>query len=110
MIHVTIFENEKNECIGFQTEGHAGYAESGEDIVCAAASILVLNTLNAMEAFAEDDFSVMADDETGMISCHLTESPSKEANLLLKTMILGLNDMASDENYAEYIELTFEEV
>ena len=110
MIHITIFENQKDECIGFQTEGHAGYAEAGEDIVCSAASILVLNTMNALEAFTEDDFSVMADEETGTISCHLSESPSKEANLLLKTMILGLNDMASDENYAEYIDLTFEEV
>ena len=110
MIHITIFENEKNECIGFQTEGHAGYAESGEDIVCAAASMLVLNTMNAIEAFASDEYSVMADEDTGMISWHLSDSPSKEAELLLKTMILGLKDMASDENYAEYIELTFEEV
>ncbi len=110
MIHITIFENDKNECIGFQTEGHAGYAESGEDIVCAAASILVFNTMNALDVFTDDEFSVMADEETGMISCHLSDGPSEEAELLLKTMILGLNDMASDENYAEYIELTFEEV
>ena len=110
MIHITIFENEKNECIGFQTEGHAGYAESGEDIVCAAASVLVLNTMNAIEAFASDEYSVMADEDTGMISYHLTKNPSKEAGLLLSSMILGLQNMVDDENYAEYIDLTFEEV
>ena len=30
--------------------------------------------------------------------------------LLLNTMILGLKGMADDENYEEYIDLTFEEV
>ena len=101
MIHVTIFQNKYKECVGFQTEGHAEYADPGEDIVCAAASILVINTINAIEEFTED--------EMGMISYHLNH-PSKDAQLLLNTMILGLEQMVDDDNYAEYIDLTFEEV
>ena len=101
MIHVTIFQNKYKECVGFQTEGHAEYADPGQDIVCAAASILVINTINAIEEFTED--------ETGMISYHLNH-PSKDAQLLLNTMILGLEQMVDDDNYAEYIDLTFEEV
>ena len=49
MIHVTIFQNKYKECVGFQTEGHAEYADLGQDIVCAAASkaaILVLMLKN----------------------------------------------------------------
>ena len=88
MIHVTIFQNKYKECVGFQTEGHAEYADPGQDIVCAAASILVINTINAIEEFTEDDASL----------------------LLLNTMILGLEQMVDDDNYAEYIDLTFEEV
>ena len=101
MIHVTIFQNKYKECVGFQTEGHAEYADPGQDIVCAAASILVINTINAIEEISED--------ETGMISYHLNH-PSKDAQLLLNTMILGLEQMVDDDNYAEYIDLTFEEV
>ena len=101
MIHVTIFQNKYKECVGFQTEGHAEYADPGQDIVCAAASILVINTINAIEEFTEDD--------AGMISYHLNH-PSKDAQLLLNTMILGLEQMVDDDNYAEYIDLTFEEV
>ena len=41
MIHVTIFCNEDKECVGFQTEGHAEYADPGSDIVCAAVSAAV---------------------------------------------------------------------
>ena len=110
MFHVTVYENKKKEYVGFQTEGHAGYAEAGQDIVCAAASVLIINTMNAIELYTEDAFSVFSDEETGMISWHLEGNPSKEAGLLLNTMILGLKGMADDENYEEYIDLTFEEV
>ena len=107
MIHVVIYQNEKEECTGFQTEGHAEYADPGQDIVCAAASILVINTINAIEEFTEDDASLISEDEMGMISYHLNH-PSKDAQLLLKSLILGFENMES--NYEEYIDLTFEEV
>ena len=111
MIHVTIYENSRKECVGFQTEGHADYKDEGQDIVCAAASMLVINTINAIEAYASDECSVVNDEETGILAYHLRGGrPSKDADLLLKSMILGLENMADDENYAEYIDLKFEEV
>ena len=110
MIHVAIYQDKRNVCTGFQLKGHAGFAEEGQDIVCAAVSVLVINTMNALELYTQDDFSVVSDEEEGMISCHFTKTLSKEAELLVKTMILGLEQMADDENYAEYIDLTFEEV
>ena len=110
MIHVTIYCNKEKECTGFQTEGHAEYDDPGQDIVCAAASILVINTINAVEKFAGDEVTLSSDPEKGLISYQIIGRPSKEAGLLLKTMILGLEQMVDDENYAEYIDLTFEEV
>ena len=38
------------------------------------------------------------------------ENPTKESTLLLDTMVLGLETMVDDEDYAEYIDLKFEEV
>ena len=110
MIQITIFQNDKNECMGFQTSGHAEFSDPGKDVVCSAVSILMINTINAIESFTSDDFSGFSDEEEGIISWNLNHRPSKETDLLLNTMILGLETMASDENYAEYIELTFEEV
>ena len=46
MIKVTIYKTERQEYAGFDMEGHAGYAEAGEDIVCAGVSALVINALN----------------------------------------------------------------
>ena len=109
MTKVTIYKNVKNECVGFKALGHAGYAEEGEDIVCAAISILTINTMNAIEAFTGADVFLNTDEELGLIEYKIDE-PTKETSLLLDTMVLGLKTMADDENYAEYIDLKFEEV
>mgnify|MGYP000791789957 CR=1 FL=1 len=106
MINITV-KKRKGSYLDFLSKGHAGYAEEGQDIVCAAASILVINTINAIEEFTEDDASLISEDETGMISYHLNH-PSKDAQLLLKSLILGFENMES--NYEEYIDLIFEEV
>ena len=110
MIEVTVYKTMRHEYAGFDMSGHAGYDDIGKDIVCAAVSVLVINTLNSIERFTDDKTSCVSDEETGMISWHLEGNPSKEAGLLLNTMILGLKGMADDENYEEYIDLTFEEV
>ena len=109
MTKVTIYKNVKNECVGFRAFGHAGYAEEGEDIVCAAISVLTINTMNAIEAFTNVEASLEIDEEEGMIDYRIKNS-TKETTLLLDTMILGLEMMVSNEDYAEYIDLKFEEV
>ena len=49
MIRVTIYQNSEQRISGFAMQGHAGYAESGSDIVCAAASVLAQNAVNSIE-------------------------------------------------------------
>ena len=110
MIHVTIYQNKKGEYTGFSATGHAGYAKAGEDIVCAAASVLMINTVNALEIYAGAEVSVFGEEAEGILNARIVSSPGKETQLLMKTMVLGLTQMEDDENYAEYIDLTFEEV
>ena len=110
MVDIIIYKNEQNECVGFETSGHAGFAEAGQDIVCAAVSILIINTINAIEAFTKNETMLDTDDGQGIIRCRIKGQPAKETTLLLETMILGLQTMVDDENYEQYIDLTFEEV
>ena len=42
----------------FISKGHAGYAEAGQDIVCAAVSALIITTVNSLEKFTDDKFDV----------------------------------------------------
>ena len=51
MIDVTLFQNDSGDYVGFRMTGHAEYAEYGSDIVCAAVSVLVINTINSVEIF-----------------------------------------------------------
>ncbi len=108
MTRVTIYKNDLNECVGFKAYGHAGHDEEGQDIVCAAISVLTINTINAIEAFAEQKSLVSSNEEEGYIEYRILGSPTNETTLLLKTMILGLEDM--ETNYENYIDLIFEEV
>ena len=109
MTKVTIYKNDLNECVGFKVYEHAGFDEAGSDIVCSAISILTINTMNAIEQFTDVDFTQDVDEEECMIQFKI-DKPTKETTLLLETMCLGLSSMVEDENYAEYIDLKFEEV
>ncbi|MBO5160126.1 MAG: ribosomal-processing cysteine protease Prp [Lachnospiraceae bacterium] len=91
------------EYVGFSSKGHAGYAEEGYDIICAAVSALTVNTINSIEKFTEDAFKAEAAD--GMIRWKFTEFPlSKETKLLMDSLVLGLEDI--QENYGKkYIKI-----
>ena len=52
----------------FISKGHAGYAEAGQDIVCAAVSALIITTVNSLEKFTDDKFDVQEKD--GFVSIH----------------------------------------
>ena len=109
MTHVTIYKNKQKECVGFRVIEHAGYAEEGGDIVCSAISMLVINTVNAIEIYTDAKFVQQVDEERALIEFRLLK-PTKETTLLLNTMILGLQSLEDNENYTDYIDLIFEEV
>jgi len=117
MTTITIFRDQNKDCIGFEMEGHAGYDVSGNDIVCAAISILAINTQNSIEKFTEDHFGHDADEKAGYMYFMLRENPSSEAKLLLNSMVLGLTQI--EEQFGgskrsafqkKYLKLKFKEV
>lgn len=97
MINIILYQNEQDEYIGFRMEGHAGYAVHGQDIVCAAVSVLVVNTINAVEAFTEDRFEQAIHEEKDVVSFEITSTPvSDSAKLLLRSLVLGLEGIRSE--------------
>ena len=104
MISVVIEQSGK-EYRKILCQGHAGYAKSGEDIVCAAVSILVINTLNAIERFTETDYDLESDGETGYIEAVFEPNMTREARLLLDAMVMGLEEIS--RQYQSHISLRF---
>lgn len=99
----------KDDYRGFTCTGHVGYAESGHDIVCAAVSVLVINTINAIEAFAKEPMEVVAGEDDGVIDVVFLNPINEQTALLMDTMILGLKDI--EKQYGKkYLRLKFEEV
>ena len=110
MTKVTFYQNSDNRCIGFEVWDHAEFAEQGSDIVCAAISALVINTVNSIETFTEDAFILDTDEEQARIGFRLEGYPSKECTLLLNSLILGLQRIEDDEQNADFIDIIFREV
>ena len=96
MIEITRIKNEHGENIGFRCLGHAGFARHGKDIVCAAVSGLVLNTINSIEAFTEDKFSCATEEKAGLVEFVIVSEVSKESALLMDSLFLGLTNIQHD--------------
>ena len=107
MIKITIYQDNMSRFTGFDCEDHAGYAEAGSDIVCAAVSVLTINCINSIEVLTEDDFTQDVDEVNARISFRL-ETYGHDAQVLFHSMVLGLEEIES--NYSEYIDIIFKEV
>ena len=110
MIRAKVYRHQDEIC-GFLLKGHAGQAKYGKDIVCAAVTVLVLNTVNAIDKFCDCTFTCEADEVNGgFIRAEFPQGAWKDekVQLLLQSMVRGLSDLATE--YKRYITLESEEV
>ncbi len=110
MTKITFYKTTAGEYQGFTCDGHAGYANYGEDIVCASISVLVINTINSLEQITKENMRVNAEEDSGVIRCHFVDSSLKETSkALMDSLVLGLTQI--EKQYGKnYCKLTFEEV
>ena len=109
MTHVSIIKTRNGEYKGFNCIGHSGYADAGEDIVCAAISVLVINTINSLDRLAGEKFKLVTNEEDGLIDCRFEKNINEKSKLLLDSMVLGLGEIKKQYGKT-FIDLTFEEV
>jgi hypothetical protein len=90
MIEAKFFRSSDTEkLLGFVVSGHAGYAESGQDIVCAAVSSAVMLTANSVtEVFALN--AKVREEPDGDIYLKLTEDPDGTGDKLLLGLLTHL--------------------
>ena len=94
--------------------GHAGYAKKHlfykePDILCAAISVTVINTINSLENLAHEELSVMQNEETGFIKCDFNSYLQDKSVFLIDSMVLCLENL-SKEYGEQYLQVKFEEV
>ena len=107
MIQISIIRH-NNEYSQIKAFGHAEYDDYGKDIVCAAVSVLIINAANSLEKFTND--LIMAEThEYGTTEILLKEHPSKEAVLLVDSLILGLEGIRNQYG-KKYLSVDYKEV
>ncbi len=84
--------------VGLTVDGHAGYAQSGRDIVCAAVSCLATTCVNALEAVAGVPPLVQMNENDGRMDIRLpdalTPQAAHDADIILRTAVQGYRDLA----------------
>ena len=107
MISISIHRDSEGRAIGVCASGHAGFRRAGKDIVCAAISVLVINTINSIEALTEDAFRCDQDEKSATIDFVMTQEPSEQSLLLIQSLLIGIE--WTQQNYgSKYITYTEE--
>lgn len=95
MITITV-KKRNGSYLEFVSKGHAGYAQEGQDIVCAAVSALIITTVNSLEAFTRDEFQ--AEEKDGYVSIRFMKPVTDQGKLLMDSLILGLTEIEHSYN------------
>lgn len=74
------FYTKNGSFTGFSLSGHAGYADCGSDIVCAAVSSAAMLTANTVTDFFGADAAVSA--EGNILSLRLQQDSEASENLI----------------------------
>ena len=99
------FFTEGDRITGFSISGHSGYAEAGQDIVCAAISAVVTMAETTINDVCGAKAKVRVKDEQARITLTLPVSCDEEESVqaVLAGMMITLAGMRDD--YPDYIEV-----
>ena len=106
MTDITI-TRKNNHIVEVTASGHTGYGESGEDIVCAGVSTLIQSALLGLLQVAGLNVKYTVNEAQGSLRFTLpeglTDAERHDADVILNTMLCGLNDFYTE--YSDYINL-----
>ena len=85
---------------GIMISGHAGYAPTGSDIVCAGVTALTQELIRSMEGLTDD--RIETDIESGMTSIQYGDL-SEKGKLLIDSFFIGICMIA--EEFPDYVRI-----
>ena len=91
MIRVSIERDSRGKIRGFSAKGHASSGPSGQDIVCAAVSVLTDSVFLGLDRHLQRDLEWSA--ASGDISVRLKDDPDELTEAILSTLVLGLSEI-----------------
>ena len=94
MISARFYENSQHKLLGFHVSGHAGLADEGYDVACAAVSSAVMMACNTITEVFRIDAKVSADENDILLK--LMADNGGEGDKILAGLMIQL-DMISRE-------------
>lgn len=106
MINIRIKRDEQRRIIAFTVEGHALFAEEGNDIVCAGVSAVSVGAVNAAEVLTGT--ALECEMRKGLLKADvprdkLTDDKSDSLQLILESMVVMLQTIV--HSYGEYVQI-----
>lgn len=106
MTDIKIFKNNSN-IVCVECSGHTGFAEYGEDIVCAALSSIVQTAGLGVLSVAGVNANIEQKDDEGYFKLALPnkvdDSSFNKAQVILQTMMCGILELRNE--YSDFINL-----
>lgn len=100
---------------GFEEQGHTGYGEAGEDVLCAAISSMTMLIINAIEVVYASEVDYIIDEKTTDIKLIARgaiydddEKKRYAISGLLTAYFYQLNDLT--EEYYDFLEVEAREM
>ncbi len=101
MVKIRI-ERQDSKIRQFFAEGHTAFRKKGEDIVCAGISSILQTAILGLTDYLRVDLALRK--ETGNMSVRLKDPPTKEAEAILETMLLGLRGI--EKEYPDRVKIS----
>ena len=93
MVVVQVRFNREGLITGYRVKGHAGLAEAGKDVLCAAVSSITQTPILGMEEHLQRHLKVIVGD--GVLQVQLDRADEK-TQLLLMTMVSAIRQLAGE--------------
>ena len=102
MTHIDVKRNGVGQIIECHFQGHAGAAPYGEDIVCAAISMLSQTSILGLHEVAQQAMEYQMEDRE--LHILLSDPIIESGQAILETMLLGIKNVA--DQYSDFVRVS----
>ena len=102
MTHIDVKRNVEGHIVECHFRGHAEAGPCGEDIVCAAISMLSQTSLLGLPEVAQQSMEYRIED--GELDILLSEPITERGQTILETMLLGIKNVA--DQYSDFVRVS----
>ena len=102
MTHIDVKRNAEGHIVECYFRGHAEAGPYGEDIVCAAISMLSQTSVLGLHEVAQQSMEYRIED--GELDILLSEPITERGQTILETMLLGIKNVA--DQYSDFVRVS----